>query len=237
MMLTAGARIEDLPLRDLAIDLVVDCTGVFKTAAKVAPTSTPGCAKVVVSAPIKDAAALNLVYGVNHRPLRPGPPPPGHRGELHDQLPRAGGQGAARDDRHPARLDHDHPRRDQHPGDRGPAGQGPAPRPVRAQLADPDHDRLGDGDHADLPRARRPAERPRGAGAAAERVAHRLRVRDGAADHGRGGERPLRAAGPTGRSRASSASRPGRSSPPTSSTTRARPSSTGRRPWSSTARR
>ena len=66
MLLTGAARIEDLPLRDLAIDLVVDCTGVFKTAAKVAPYFDAGVAKVVVSAPIKDEAALNLVYGVNH---------------------------------------------------------------------------------------------------------------------------------------------------------------------------
>lgn len=66
MHLTGDARLEDLPLRDLAIDLVVDCTGVFKSAATVAPYFDAGVAKVVVSAPIKDEAALNLVYGVNH---------------------------------------------------------------------------------------------------------------------------------------------------------------------------
>lgn len=66
MILTGEARIEELPLRELAIDLVIDCTGVFKTAAKVAPYFDAGVAKVVVSAPIKDETALNLVYGVNH---------------------------------------------------------------------------------------------------------------------------------------------------------------------------
>jgi glyceraldehyde 3-phosphate dehydrogenase len=66
-MLMSNARgIEHLPLRDLAIDLVVDCTGAFKTAAKTRPYFDAGVRKVVVSAPIKDAAALNLVYGVNH---------------------------------------------------------------------------------------------------------------------------------------------------------------------------
>jgi glyceraldehyde 3-phosphate dehydrogenase len=66
-MLMSNARgFEDLPLRDLAIDLVVDCTGAFKTAAKTRPYFDSGVRKVVVSAPIKDAAALNLVYGVNH---------------------------------------------------------------------------------------------------------------------------------------------------------------------------
>jgi glyceraldehyde 3-phosphate dehydrogenase len=66
LRLTNAARIEDLPLRDLGIDLVVDCTGVFKTAAKTAPYFDAGVERVVVSAPIRDEAALNLVYGVNH---------------------------------------------------------------------------------------------------------------------------------------------------------------------------
>lgn len=58
--------IEALPLADLGVDLVIDCTGVFKTAAKVAPYFAAGVKKVVVSAPVKDGGALNLVYGVNH---------------------------------------------------------------------------------------------------------------------------------------------------------------------------
>ena len=64
--LTAAKRIEDLPLAELGVDLVIDCTGVFKTAAKVAPYYAAGAKKVVVSAPVKDGGALNLVYGVNH---------------------------------------------------------------------------------------------------------------------------------------------------------------------------
>jgi glyceraldehyde 3-phosphate dehydrogenase len=58
--------IEALPLAELGVDLVIDCTGVFKTAAKVAPYCAAGVKKVVVSAPVKDGGALNLVYGVNH---------------------------------------------------------------------------------------------------------------------------------------------------------------------------
>ncbi len=50
----------------MGVDLVIDCTGVFKTAAKVAPYFAAGVRKVVVSAPVKDGGALNLVYGVNH---------------------------------------------------------------------------------------------------------------------------------------------------------------------------
>lgn len=57
--------IEDLPLAELGVDLVLDCTGVFKTEAKIAPYFAAGVKKVVVSAPVKDAGAANIVYGVN----------------------------------------------------------------------------------------------------------------------------------------------------------------------------
>ena len=66
MRFTQEKTLEALPLAELGVDLVVDCTGVFKTEAKVAPYYAAGVRKVVVSAPVKDAAALNLVYGVNH---------------------------------------------------------------------------------------------------------------------------------------------------------------------------
>ncbi|MCP5156617.1 MAG: ArsJ-associated glyceraldehyde-3-phosphate dehydrogenase [Ectothiorhodospiraceae bacterium] len=65
--LTRVSRIEALPLSTLGVDLVVDCTGVFKTPEKVEPYFAAGVRKVVVSAPIKEAPALNLVYGVNHQ--------------------------------------------------------------------------------------------------------------------------------------------------------------------------
>lgn len=65
MRVTDAARLEDLPLRDMGVDLVVDCTGAFKSEASLAPYYAAGVRKVVVSAPIKDAGALNLVYGVN----------------------------------------------------------------------------------------------------------------------------------------------------------------------------
>ena len=64
--LTHEKAIEALPLAELGVDLVIDCTGVFKTAAKIAPYYAAGVKKVVVSAPVKDGGALNLVYGVNH---------------------------------------------------------------------------------------------------------------------------------------------------------------------------
>lgn len=65
--MTGETRIEDLPLAGLGVDIVVDCTGVFKTPELVQPYFDAAVRKVVVSAPIKEAPALNLVYGVNHQ--------------------------------------------------------------------------------------------------------------------------------------------------------------------------
>nr|WP_170538760.1 ArsJ-associated glyceraldehyde-3-phosphate dehydrogenase [Ruegeria arenilitoris] len=59
-----GTRnLSDLPLE--GVDVVIDCTGVFKTEAKLAPYFEAGVKKVVVSAPVKDGDAANIVFGVN----------------------------------------------------------------------------------------------------------------------------------------------------------------------------
>ena len=62
----AVERIEPLPLKEAGIDLVIDCTGYFKTLERVQPYFRAGVKKVLVSAPIKSEPALNLVYGINH---------------------------------------------------------------------------------------------------------------------------------------------------------------------------
>ncbi|EDM70079.1 glyceraldehyde-3-phosphate dehydrogenase, type I [Roseobacter sp. AzwK-3b] len=64
-----ASRIEDLPLE--GVDVVIDCTGVFKTEAKLAPYFEAGVKKVVVSAPVKDGDAANVVYGVNEAIYEP----------------------------------------------------------------------------------------------------------------------------------------------------------------------
>jgi len=62
-------RIADLPLDD--VDVVIDCTGAFKTGATLAPYFDAGVKKVVVSAAVKDGDAANIVYGVNHGTFEP----------------------------------------------------------------------------------------------------------------------------------------------------------------------
>ena len=64
--LTAEKTIEALPLAELGVDVVVDCTGVFKTKAKAQPYFDAGVSKVVVSAPVKEEGVANIVYGVNN---------------------------------------------------------------------------------------------------------------------------------------------------------------------------
>jgi len=60
---TATRNLEDLPLD--GVDVVIDCTGAFKTQAKLAPYFAANVKKVVVSAPVKDGPTANIVYGVN----------------------------------------------------------------------------------------------------------------------------------------------------------------------------
>lgn len=67
-----GVRLPFVGVRDLSalpldgVDVVIDCTGVFKTEAKIAPYFEAGVRRVVVSAPVKDGDTANVVYGVNH---------------------------------------------------------------------------------------------------------------------------------------------------------------------------
>ncbi len=56
--------LEKLPLN--GVDVVIDCTGHFKTETRLQPYFDAGVKKVVVSAPVKDGNAANIVFGVNH---------------------------------------------------------------------------------------------------------------------------------------------------------------------------
>ena len=55
----------DVDWGDLGIDLVIDCTGRFKTQETLQPYFDRGVKKVLVSAPVPEPA-LNVVYGINH---------------------------------------------------------------------------------------------------------------------------------------------------------------------------
>ena len=68
-----GARLPFIGTRDLTelplggVDVVIDCTGAFKSEEALAPYFAAGVKKVVVSAPVKDPSAANIVFGVNDK--------------------------------------------------------------------------------------------------------------------------------------------------------------------------
>jgi glyceraldehyde 3-phosphate dehydrogenase len=59
---------EDLPWKDLDIDVVYECTGLFNTREQAAMHITAGAKKVIISAPANDADAT-IVFGINHQTL------------------------------------------------------------------------------------------------------------------------------------------------------------------------
>lgn len=58
-----------LPWKDLGVDVVFECTGIFKTKEEAASHMRAGAKKVLISAPSSDADNT-IVYGVNHNTLK-----------------------------------------------------------------------------------------------------------------------------------------------------------------------
>ncbi len=54
-----------VPWSGADVDIVLECTGRFRTLESLQPYFDKGIRKVIVSAPVKDPAALNVVMGVN----------------------------------------------------------------------------------------------------------------------------------------------------------------------------
>lgn len=61
--------LSSLPLE--GVDVVIDCTGAFKSEQALKPYFAAGVKRVVVSAPVKDGPTANIVYGVNHEVYDP----------------------------------------------------------------------------------------------------------------------------------------------------------------------
>ena len=60
---------EDLPWKELNIDIVMECTGIFTSREKAQLHLNAGAKKVLISAPSNDAD-ITVVYGVNHNKIR-----------------------------------------------------------------------------------------------------------------------------------------------------------------------
>ena len=59
----------NLPWRELGVDIVLECTGLFRTKDKASAHLRAGAKKVVVSAPAGTNTDATIVYGVNHHIL------------------------------------------------------------------------------------------------------------------------------------------------------------------------
>ncbi len=102
-----------LPWSDLGVDVVIESTGRFRTRAEAAKHIEAGARKVIISAPAKgdEPPDATVVLGVNFDEVYdPGEAPHHLQRVVHDQLPGARGEGAARDGRDPAWPDDDRAR-------------------------------------------------------------------------------------------------------------------------------
>jgi len=61
---------EDLPWKSMGVDVVLECTGVFRTAEKAGMHITAGANRVVLSAPAKGGDVRTIVLGVNEEELQ-----------------------------------------------------------------------------------------------------------------------------------------------------------------------
>lgn len=61
---------EALPWKDLAVEYVIEATGIFRTKEKAGKHLKAGARKVVLTVPAKDDVDATIVMGVNHRDLK-----------------------------------------------------------------------------------------------------------------------------------------------------------------------
>jgi glyceraldehyde 3-phosphate dehydrogenase len=65
---TAVKNPAELPHRELGVDIVLECTGIFTSKEKASAHLQAGAKKVIISAP-GDGADKTIVYGINHQSL------------------------------------------------------------------------------------------------------------------------------------------------------------------------
>ena len=221
-----------LPWGDLGVEVVIESTGHFTDREGAGKHLEAGAKKVIISAPAKEPD-ITVVLGVNFESDYD-PDQARHHLQrlLHHQLPGSGRQGAERLGGHRARPDDHDPRLHGRPAAPGHAPQGPASRSRRRGQPDSDEHRRRQGRRPRPPGAAGQAQRDGGPRPRDHRIARRSDLRRREGDERGGDQRGDEGGRLLGSALAgSSSTRRTRSSPPTSSPTRTRRSSTPSRPW------
>ncbi len=133
---------------------------------------TAGAKRVVITAP-GEGTGHHGRDGRESREVRSGQAPDHLERVVHDELPRAGREDAAREVRHQEGLDDDRPRVHERPAAAGSAAQGSAARARGGAVDHSDDDRRGERRRRSAARAEGQARRHRDARAGAERVGRR----------------------------------------------------------------
>ena len=138
----------ELPWKSLGVDYVLESTGLFTDFEKASGHLKAGAKRVVISAPTKSdpEQVPTICLGVNDDAYDPGAAHRHQQRELHDQLPRAGGEGDPRQRRARGGPDDDRARRHRDAADAGRTEQeGLARRPERLPEHHPGEHRRGQG--------------------------------------------------------------------------------------------
>ena len=150
----------NLPWGELGVDIVIESTGRFTKAEDAKKHIAGGAKKVLISAPATGDDAT-IVMGVNEETYNPETDVHHLERLLHDELPRAAGEGLQRRVRHRARLHDDRARLHGRPEPAGRPAQRPASRPRRRDQHRPRLDRCGQGHRPRAARAERQARAAR----------------------------------------------------------------------------
>jgi glyceraldehyde 3-phosphate dehydrogenase len=97
----------DVAWDEHGVEVVLECSGKFRTPELLAPYFERGVRKVVVAAPVKDERAVNIGVGVNDGCYDPNEHDIVTAASCTTNCPRAGRQSPPRGDRDLTRLDHD----------------------------------------------------------------------------------------------------------------------------------
>ena len=137
---------------ELGVDVVVEATGLFRTARGRGGTPRAGARKVVITAPGTDVDAT-IVMGINDDTYDAAHPRRDLQRLLHDQLRRTDGAGAGRLRSASSGAAHHRAQLHRRPEPPRRPAQGPAPRPVGRRQHHPDQHRRGEGRRPGAPRS------------------------------------------------------------------------------------